>query len=1763
MTGSEPLQRTLRALREQLALAMDAWNKFCTGTAMALPQFHDYIKEIAARIVGLQHQDISRLGRIILGTVEALRRTPAAHSETLALEIATALLLLDNALEHAQSLDSAFTEQVAAVGNRINAAFQGQPLAEMPRLDEVSQQAQEKLLLGHVVKELQVNLSMIEQVLDAFFRNRARGDELTALIKPIRQTEGALSVLGQKRAAEIVRECEKTVAGFITAPKNYGQADFEALASKFSALGFFIEDLQRGSADIDRYLRPQVVAPATDHALGPTTEAELEQARHQTKALAGALHEQPEDATLRGEIRQKLEVVRDNAKLVEDAALAEQASAAINVLESEQPVADLASAIAQLAPPAAPVAQPSPEAARLATASMEEIDAELLDIFIEEAQEVLTTVETQLAQLVTHPHGRETLTTVRRSFHTLKGSGRMVGLSELGETAWAVEQVLNRWLELEREASPALLARLQNALKLFRDWARQLGSGGGSHRDATALVAACAVLKAEVEGTPVLSSAPVAESVPAAVPVSSPDQEISIAAMPEPEESIAIEPIIEPGLQIELEPLPELQTEPELRIELKPLPELQTEPELRVELEPLPEPQTESELRIELEPLPEPQIAPELITPSSVAPVQPPSSVTPAPVPAPQKSSGIPTLTLVPPAPTPPSNDIQIGGLTLSPGLYALYIHEANDYIATLQSELSTDGAPRRAMIRAAHTLAGISATTGIAPVRSLAHALEVALNRLAVADVKPAEEQKLLLARATGALEGMVGAIAAQRFPETEDVLTAELNSLGSESSVTTEKVSAGTEKKNLSSLTNIAAEAHQSVPTPQPLTDGEHPAGVATEIHQLALVDQLDEELLPIFLEDSTDLMHGIGTDLRAWREQPDSIEITQQIKRTLHTLKGSARMAGAMRIGELAHDMETRVAQADAIQALTPDFWDALDGSFDRISMLMDRLRENGMVADVPEVPVSPENIITEAHQPVPVDQLDEDLLPIFLEESTDLMRSIGAGLRAWRGQPDSVQVIQQLKRTLHTLKGSARMAGAMRIGELVHDMETRVAQLEATQAPAPDFLDALDGSFDRISLFMDRLRENGVAADVPETPIPEAPVPDALPQPVRSESTEEINIPPPEVKTDPVVSSPVQVTAPPATAAQVRSGFHDSEASVGNVLRVRADIVDKLVNEAGEIAITRGRVEGEMRSIKGSLLELTEDVIRLRNQLREIEIQSELQMQSRQALSTEKDADFDPLEFDRFTRFQELTRSMAESVNDITTSQHSLLQNLDQVGAALTAQARLNREHAQALMSVRTVPFNTLDDRLYRIARQTANALNKRVNLDLKGGQTELDRSVLEKMTGPIEHLLRNAIAHGIETPEERRATNKPETGEIVLRVAQEGNEIAVELTDDGRGLAYERIKARALAAGLIPADQPVSIKQLNDLVLQAGFSTADTVSSISGRGVGLDVVRSQVTNLGGRVHIESTPGHGSSFLIHLPLTLAVTQAVLVRSGMRHFAIPSTMVAQVHEMRPEAIATVRKEGFTSWRNEIYPWHYLPHLLGQHEVQPELAHRHWLLLLKTGDQRVAIEVDRLFSSQEFVVKNIGAQLARIVGIDGATVLGDGKIALILNPLALAERASQAVSAAVPAAVTVPAPAAPAVPIQEAAPAAQHTGMVMVVDDSLTVRKITSRLLTREGYHVITAKDGIDALEKLTDMMPDVMLVDIEMPRMDGFNLTKNVRANERLKAVPIIMITSRIADKHRNYAQEIGVDHYMGKPYDEAGLLKLIAGYTGRTA
>ncbi|WP_431260632.1 Hpt domain-containing protein [Roseateles chitinivorans] len=853
----------------------------------------------------------------------------------------------------------------------------------------------------------------------------------------------------------------------------------------------------------------------------------------------------------------------------------------------------------------------------------------------------------------------------------------------------------------------------------------------------------------------------------------------------------------------------------------------------------------------------------------------------------------------------------------------------------------------------------------------------------------------------------------------------------------------------------------------------------------------------------------------------------------------------------------------------------------------------------------------------------DQIEPELMPIFEEEAEDLLGQLHGALREWAAQPADTSRAAACMRVLHTFKGGARLAGAMRLGEEAHRLESQVEHLLAEGEPSFEQLLALQDAGDSLEHTFKTLQRTWrnpvpvvpapMAPPVPVAPVvePTAPIPaaeavvtiespaegsDAIPAPVAEviaapeapieeivepvepvpEAVESVETPivepviePVAEIVEPIVEEPAPVAAPvPAPLADIDIDWaHFSEvADLGQPLesapvapaaqvRVRGALLERMAALSGEVSIRRARLESELGQMRTSLGDLDDNLERLRTQLRELELQAEARIAARQEAAQATGKDFDPLEFDRYTRFQELTRMLAESVNDVATVQRGLQRNVAAGEDELAGQSRLTRELQDDLLRTRMVEFDSsLGERLHRVVRQASRESGKQAQLEIRGGGVELDRAVLERLTGAFEHLLRNSVVHGIETPEVRQQAGKAPVGRIVLNLHQEGNEIQVRFSDDGAGLNLARIRARGESQGLIQPGQDVSDSQLMDLIYEPGFSTADALTEMAGRGVGMDVVRSEVNTLGGYVLTQSTAGQGASFELRVPLTTALTQVVVLRYGDRKVAVPAALMLSVQRLPVETVEQAYVDGSLMAAGERMPFYWLGGLM-RHSDRG-FAHGKTLpvALVHSAQQRLALHCDEVLGNQEVVIKNLGPQLMQVPGLAGISLLASGDVALIYNPVALANRYGHAAQQRVHDAEA----AARQVVVEEAK--VQLAPLVMVVDDSLTVRRVTQRLLEREGYRVLLAKDGLDAMERLGgDELPAVVLSDIEMPRMDGFDLVRNLRADTRLAGLPVIMITSRIAQKHREYAQRLGVNDYLGKPYDEEHLLGLIARYT----
>jgi len=611
----------------------------------------------------------------------------------------------------------------------------------------------------------------------------------------------------------------------------------------------------------------------------------------------------------------------------------------------------------------------------------------------------------------------------------------------------------------------------------------------------------------------------------------------------------------------------------------------------------------------------------------------------------------------------------------------------------------------------------------------------------------------------------------------------------------------------------------------------------------------------------------------------------------------------------------------------------------------------------------------------------------------------------------------------------------------------------------------------------------------------------------------------------------------------------------------LVKVPADLLEGLVNLAGETSIFRGRVEQQVSDFGFTLSEMEATIDRVRDQLRRLDTETQAQILSRYQAEAERAGyeDFDPLEMDRHSQLQQLSRALFESASDLLDLKETLAARNRDAETLLLQQARVNTELQEGLMRTRMVPFDRLVPRLRRIVRQVAGELGKQVEFVVGNADGEMDRTVLERIVAPLEHMLRNAVDHGIESVAQRRAAGKTEQGTIRLDLGREGGDIVLTLADDGGGIKLEAVKRKAIERGLMDADSDLTDHEILQFILEAGFSTAEKVTQISGRGVGMDVVHSEVKQLGGSMSIESTPGSGTTFLIRLPFTVSVNRALMVLSGEDLYAIPLNTIEGIVRVSPyelEAYYAPDAPRF-EYAGQAYELRYLGDLLNNGQ-QPKLVGQSLplpVILVRSSEHAVAVQVDSLAGSREIVVKSLGPQFAGVHGISGATILGDGRVVVILDLLAtirvlhahLLNQLQPRLAGHVPTAAEAE---------------ADRPTLVMVVDDSVTVRKVTSRLLERNGMNVLTAKDGVDAISQLQEHSPDIMLLDIEMPRMDGFEVATLVRHDERLKGLPIIMITSRTGEKHRERAMSIGVNEYLGKPYQESLLLETIAQLVDRS-
>ncbi|QXI00202.1 Hpt domain-containing protein [Pseudomonas monsensis] len=1531
-----------------------------------------------------------------------------------------------------------------------------------------------------VIKEARICLQQAKDMIVDYIDADWDRQHLQALPELLTQVRGALAMIPLSRAASLVEACNGFIREHLLLdPHEPGWQQLDNLADVITSLEYYLERL---SDD------PQAAS-----------EQLLDVAQKSLASLGYFPDEEPG--------AQQVPVLDDVLSPSEALVMQD-----LQVLDDPDIVQSLAEVLASPVSAVNPPALTTPGSLMPPPADEEPVDDELREVFLEETDEVLEVLHEYLPRWSANPQDRAALTELRRAFHTLKGSGRMVRALVLGELAWAVENLLNRVLEQSVEPGAVVPQLLTDTVLLLPELISEFATHRQRQRsDVDQLAARAHALAKGDEPLAAEDVNDVAALDPLLLEIFRNEAETHLASLnryldqaaehvPLPasdELQRALHTLKGSASMAGVLPIAELAAPlDQLAREFKAhqLPLDLDEVELLLEAEGL--------FRVGLRQLKHDPLAPIVGAQSLIKRIET------------LLGERLEAILQTPNTSLRIKRDPQLINNFLAQGMDILLDAEnllqrwqqhpgERQELSALLDELTTLG-------EGAH-----------------------------LADLLPVDVLCEALLDLYGAVEESSLAVSERFFEEAQNAHEALINML--------DELAAGQEvtpqPARIRALHELLDESLDPSSMGLIRSDGSRTLSIrelgsaTAELQQSARSFEGDDEIVEIFLEEAVDILDSAGQALHRWLNDPDNAAPLSSLQRDLHTLKGGARMAEVAAIADLAQELESlyeglvdrRYSHSDALGQL-------LLKSHAQLALLLDQLQSHQPLSPAQELI----GAIRELRQGQPLGEAplptadhdsaahDPELLEIFLEEGFDIIENSGAALLRWQAEPGNRQEVETLLRDLHTLKGGARMVEIGPIGDLAHELEYLYESLSTgALQPSAELFALVQRGHDRLAQMLD-----GVRAGQPCPPA------DRLISAIQNFSH------PATVETPPVLPLPAKTEpAPPAADAGA------------DMVKVSAELLDELVNLAGETSIFRGRIEQQVSDAQTALNEMETTIERMRDQLRRLDTETQGRILSRQQVDADHLGyeEFDPLEMDRHSQLQQLSRALFESASDLLDLKETLDRRNHDAENLLQQQGRINTELQEGLMRTRMVPFERMLPRLKRIVRQVAEELNKDVAFIIDNAEGEMDRNVLERMAAPLEHMLRNAVDHGLESAEVRLAAGKPAQGTISLDLSREGGDIVFDIRDDGAGVPLEAVRRKAIKRGLLAPDAEISDRDVLQFILQPGFSTAEKITQISGRGVGMDVVHEEVRQLGGTMSIDSVPGQGVHFRIRLPFTVSVNRALMVQCGEDQYAIPLNTIEGIVRVLPNDL-----EGH--FRNDPPSYHYggqryelcylgellktapRPKLLGQSLPLP-------VLLVQCNDRHIAVQVDAMAGTREIVVKSLGPQFGAVQGVSGATILGDGRVVLILDLLAPI-RAMQARVAQRPAHADI-----------DSEP--QKPLLVLVVDDSVTVRKVTSRLLERHGMNVLTAKDGVDAMLLLEEHMPDLMLLDIEMPRMDGFEVATQVRHDERLQHLPIIMITSRTGQKHRDRAMAIGVNDYLGKPYQESVLLESIAHWSKKHA
>jgi chemosensory pili system protein ChpA (sensor histidine kinase/response regulator) len=1148
----------------------------------------------------------------------------------------------------------------------------------------------------------------------------------------------------------------------------------------------------------------------------------------------------------------------------------------------------------------------------------------------------------------------------------------------------------------------------------------------------------------------------------------------------------------------------------------------------------------------------------------------------------------------------------------VDPQFVELFIEEAKEEIASIQRSFPLwdqnpmDHESLALMRRSFHTLKGSGRMVGARAIAEFGWSIENLLNRIIDKTLSRTPGMMALLRNSVAALPQLVEQLETGRQnPVATESLMARAFAYADGREADQGTVTLAQEDRGTTTALALAAAETDVAPQPPAVSPPRAAAPPPTAAPPAAATapPSMDPLLRDIYSKETSSHLTEIREYLRKRSGQPAPHDLPESVYRAIHTLSGSSKMAEArhgIRITEPLNHVMRKVF--DSGHGLTESGLATLDEAVSAIDNVVSHINEStAFFSDQPSLLARLHDMETELDAAIareaidssvsavmpaleevpeetaaapPAEDFDHEIANIYSEEATELLEAAEASLTAWNRDRKNKDRVAELQRQLHTLKGGARMAGITAMGDLSHELETLVIQIDGGSVAGDDHahtvmqtsLDALASMRDLVSNGTLPAGATALIAQIRDLANPARPRAAAPPEAVAAVTAP--TAPPAAAKAPAPLDfelsddAPLSVTAvkapslhesaPPIagedspaslelSSAPVLPGRESAPAERVEMARVDADLLDTMLNNAGEVSIFRARLDQQVNSIDFNLAELARTVTRLKEQLRGLEIETEAQVLNRHQDADTRRNDFDPLELDRYSSLQQYSRALAETSGDVASIQGLLETLTREAQNLLTQQSRVITELQNSLMRTRMVPFQRHVQRLTRLVRQAANDTGKRAELVVQGAAAELDRQMLERMVPPLEHMLRNAVVHGIETPERRTALGKPDVGRISVSLERDGAEVVIVVADDGAGISVRLIREKAIALGLTDPQAKLTDEEAVQLILEPGFSTAGHVTQAAGRGVGMDVVATEVKKLGGGLFIDTTAGKGSRFTIRLPFTLAISQALIVRVAEEAYALPLATVEGVVRLPRNIVARhLGKDApLFEYGGQKYRFQQLGSFVGLGATHlPEADVSLSVVLIRAGEHSTALVTDELVGSREIVVKSLGPQVSGIRGIAGATILGDGRIVIILDMGSLVRSEWRA------------RPTETVVLDQR-----DRRTFALVVDDSITVRRVTQRLLERNGMRVLTAKDGVDAVSLLQEHLPDIILLDIEMPRMDGYEVAAHVRNDPRLKDIPIVMITSRVSEKHRARAIELGVDDYLGKPYQENQLLDAI--------